>query len=152
MCKEFDEEILLNLANDLSPNEVASDVLEALPIMDLSPIYDYPPEPSNRVQIERMKRLVEQWEKTYREDETGFLPECSVGGEGFKQCFYEAFRPFYGHLGKATLRYAQILAKDYFEFRVRKGYLRHSDLVHLAQNCLQKEAGQAFFKEKKLFN
>ena len=145
-----DEEVLLDLANDLSPNEMASDVLESLPIMDLSPIYDYPPEPRNRVQIERMKRLVEQWEKTYREDETGFLPECSVGGEGFKQCFYEAFRPFYGHLGKATLRYAQILAKDYFEFRVRKGYLRHSDLVHLAQNCLQKEAGQAFFKEKKL--
>jgi len=145
-----DEEILLNLANDLSPNEMASDVLESLPIMDLSPIYDYPPEPRNRVQIERMKRLVEQWEKTYRDGETSFLPECSLGGENFKQCFYETFRPFCEHLGQVTLKYAQALARDYFEFRVKKGYLRHSDLVHLAQNCLQEEVGQAFFKEKKL--
>ena len=145
-----DEEILLNLANDLSPNEVASDESEFLPIMDLSPIYDYPPEPRNRTQIERMKRLVRQWEKTYREGETGFLHECSLGGEGFKQCFYAVFRSFYDHLGKTTLNYAQTLARDYFEFCVKNGYLRHSDLVHLAQSCLQGEAGQAFFKEKKL--
>ncbi len=146
-----DEEVLLNLTKDLSPNLESSNTLENLPIIDLSPIYDYSPEPRNRLQIEYMKRLVEQWERTYREGVTGFLPECSVGGEGFKQCFYETFRPFYEHLGRVTLQYVKILAREYFEFRLEKGYLRHSDLVHFAQNCLQGEAGQAFFKEKKLY-
>lgn len=145
-----DEEILLDLTNNLSPNEEVLETLEALPKMDLNSLYDYVPEPRNRVQIERMKRLVEQWEKTYKEGEISFLPECSLGGEGFKHCFYDSFSSFYEHLGRATLQYAKILAKDYFNFRVEKGYLRHSDLVHLAQNCLQKEAGQAFFRGKKL--
>ena len=145
-----DEEILLNLANSLSPHTVAEATLETLPKIDLGLIYDYVPEPRNRTQIERMKQLVEQWERIYKEGKTGFLPECLVGGEGFKQCFYDAFKLFYEHLGRATLQFAQILARDYFEFRIGKGYLKHADLVYLAQKCLLGEAGQAFFKEKKL--
>ena len=145
-----DEEILLHLANELSPHTAPTNTLEPVPKMDLSPLYNYIPEPRNRVQIERMKHLVKQWEDVYKAGKTGFLPECSVGGESFKQCFYESFKPFYEHLGRATLQFTKNLAKDYFKFRLEKGCLRHADLVYLAQKCLQGEAGQAFFKEKKL--
>lgn len=144
-----DEEILLNLASHLPPNNKISDVLKPPKNINLGSIYSYIPEPRNRIQIEQIKCIVEQWDKAYQTGDVGFLPECLLGGEKFKQCFYETFQPFYDHLGEMTLQYAYKLAQEYFNFRLENGYLKHADLVHLAQQYLHEEVGQTFFKERK---
>ena len=115
--------------------------------LDLSPIYGYNPEPRNKTAIGHIKSSLEQWEKDYATDMPLPLPECLVGGENFKQVYYKTFEPLFKQLEIEALLLAKILSKHYYEFRVQQGFLKHTDLIYLAQCNLSKPNVKQFFEQ-----
>lgn len=114
--------------------------------LDLSPIYNFEPEQRNKSAVELTKSLLNKWENDYIEGKFLSLPECFIGGEKFKQVYYKTFKPLFERLSSEALQLSKIVSEAYYQFRLQQGYLKHADLIRLAQQCLSKSTAKKFFK------
>ena len=139
---------LLELAEDFPPNEISTTDIPLKSLeFDLQPVYDYVPEPRNRMAILQAQDRLKAWESDYRGGKAVDLPECSKGGKGFLGVFYGALEPFFDRLGYVAVNFIKKLAQDYFEYRIQHGYLKHADLVFFAECCLSTERAKTYFSE-----
>ena len=139
---------LLDLTDDFSPNDAGT--TEWIPELhlDLKPIYNYDPEPRNKKSILKIQNLLKIWETQYLKNKILPPPECSVGGEGFKQVFYAIFKPFFSFFGKQALGLIRYLAKKFFEYKIARGYLTHNDLIYFAERCLKTQVARDYFANR----
>ncbi len=149
----IDLDVLLKVMDNVSPlncevSETTS--YSELYKLNLMPIYNYTPEPRNRIAITRKQKEIQDWQTQYNAEGFLVLPECSSGGEKFKQVFYETFEPFFDWLGQNAYNFVEKLSKDYFEYRLAQGYLKHSDLIDHAKQLLNRPFVQDFFKQNKV--
>ena len=137
---------LLDLTEEFPPNEAEHLYTNVPPfIPNLQPIYDYTPEGKNRDTIPQVQNRMKAWEADYKSGKVVNIPTCSKGGEGFKTVFYETLQPFFDYLGEIAIAFIKKLAQDYFEYRIQHGFLKHSDMIFLAERCLNTEKAKVFF-------
>lgn len=138
---------LLELTESFSPNEAKAEVPSKAFNLNLQPIYDYAPEPRNRATIPQIQAYVKAWEADYLSGKAVRIPETKNGGKAFIETFYKTLEPFFSHLSESTATFVKTLARDYFEYRIQHGYLKHADLVFFAERCLDSEKAKAYFLE-----
>ena len=136
---------LLELTEEFPPNEAINLENFSAFVPNLQPIYDYIPEKRNIDAILQAKNRLKVWEADYKNGKAVDLPECSKGGKEFIRTFYATLEPFFDHLGERAVTFIKKLAYDYFQYRLQRGYLKHADLIFLAERCLNTEKAKAYF-------
>lgn len=150
LLQVVDLDILLPITEAISPLPTDPRPQAMPPRVDLSAIYNYPTEKRNQATIAAVQRTVHAWEQDYLQGHYAPYPLCTHGGEGFKQVFYQTFRPLYSYWGQRALALLQQLSQRYFQHRCQQGLLKHADFIFKAQLNLQTSQARKFFAPKAL--
>lgn len=127
---------LFSLARGIDPRTIAGAVPDMSPDVRASELLDFVPERAPK-KIVQDQATLKRWLEALRHG-TDFLPlpEPESSAKAFTVLWRETFQPLRQWLGRAALRIAVELAREYQAYRVSSGALTFQDQVTLAADLL----------------